>query len=271
MYKPIATLLSAARDCGMITTITSNGMLLTRECWQSLAPLVDVLAISIDGRPAEHDLIRRREGAFARTVANLETIRASGASFGFIFTLTQQNVDSLEFIVQLAAEQGAKSVQVHPLTIHGRAATDMPGDRPDGVELVAALVEASRLRAEFGIGVHVDVLTGQQLIAYRDYIVPHQPVTRLVDIAPVLIVEADGSIMPMTHELDPSLRLGSLIESRLEPLANKWLSAGHGEVLADACERTWAELTRPNPAVAVYWYEEVAARTKSRRSLPISA
>ena len=52
-------------------------------------------------------------------------IRASGVPFGLIFTLTQHNAASLDFVVRLAAEHGARSVQVHPLTLHGRAATDM--------------------------------------------------------------------------------------------------------------------------------------------------
>ena len=123
LYKPLPELLAAARRLGLLTTVTSNGMLLTPRRFDPIAGLVDVLAISIDGRPAEHDEIRRREGAFARTIGNLEVVRASGVPFGFIFTLTQYNVDSLEFVVRLAAAEGARSVQVHPLTLVGRAAT----------------------------------------------------------------------------------------------------------------------------------------------------
>jgi MoaA/NifB/PqqE/SkfB family radical SAM enzyme len=70
----------------MITTITSNGMLLTARRWAPLAPFVDVVAISIDGTPPEHDRIRGHPGAFARTVTNLEVLRSSGVPFGLIFT-----------------------------------------------------------------------------------------------------------------------------------------------------------------------------------------
>ena len=114
--------------------------------WEPLAELVDVLAISIDGTPAEHDEIRRRDGALARTIANLDTVRASGVPFGFVFTLTQYNVDSLEFVVRLAAAEGARSVQVHPLRLSGRAAALMNGARPDEIELVAARVQGSDAR-----------------------------------------------------------------------------------------------------------------------------
>jgi MoaA/NifB/PqqE/SkfB family radical SAM enzyme len=245
----------------MLNTITTNGMLITRSRWEQLAPLVDVLAVSIDGREQEHDRIRRQEGAFARTVANLEIIRESRVPFGFIFTLTQFNVDSLEFVVRLALETGARSVQVHPLTLHGRAALTMPGARPDGIELVAAMLEAVRFGQELGVPVTVDALSVQQILAYRSHLVPTRPISKLTDAAPVLVVEPDGSVKPLTHEVSRRLSLGSLKEDHLSKLAVHWLSAGKSNLLADACARTWNELSVMKAMHAVYWYDEVAART----------
>jgi len=263
LYGPLPELLARAREVGMLTTVTSNGMLLTPRRWEPLADLVDVLAISIDGTPEEHDLIRRREGAFARTVANLEFARAWGGPFGFIFTLTQHNVDSLEFVVRLAAAEGARSVQVHPLTLYGRAEATMSGARPDEIELAAALCEAAMLAHELGIVVHLDAVTADQLLAHRDLLVPRRPVRRLIDVAPVLVVDADGIVIPMTHDVSNSLRLGSLHEERLDTLAANWLEAGDGDRLAVACEQAWVELTRTTPPLAVYWYDAVAAWTRA--------
>ncbi len=263
LYGPLPELLGRARELGMLVTVTSNGMLLTPRRWEPLAGLVDVLAISVDGTPEEHDRIRRRPGAFARTVANLEVARSWGGPFGFIFTLTQHNVDSLEFVVRLAADVGARSVQVHPLTLYGRAEATMSGARPDEIELAAALCEAAMLGQGLGVVVHVDAITSDQLLGHRDRLVPLRPVTRLVDVAPVLVVGADGMVVPMTHDVRDSLRLGSLHETGLAVLASRWLEAGGGDDLASACEQTWAELTRTSTPLAVYWYDEVAARTRA--------
>jgi MoaA/NifB/PqqE/SkfB family radical SAM enzyme len=262
LYGSLPGLLAWAHGLGMLTTVTTNGMLLTPRRWEPLAGLVDVLAISIDGTPEEHDLIRRRDGAFARTIANLETARAWGGPFGFIFTLTQYNVDSLEYVVRLAAEEGARSVQVHPLTLYGRAEATMSGARPDEIELAAALCEAAMLAHELGVVVHLDAVTADQLLGHRDVLVPRRPVSRLVDVAPVLVVDADGIVIPMTHDVNSSLRLGSLHETGLATLAARWLESGSGDRLAVACEQTWVELTRTSPPLAVYWYDEVAARTR---------
>jgi MoaA/NifB/PqqE/SkfB family radical SAM enzyme len=266
LYRPLAELLARARALKMVTTITSNGMLATAARWEPLTPFLDVVAISIDGTPSEHDAIRRRQGAFARTVANLEVVRRSDIPFGFIFTLTQHNVDSVEFVVRLAAENGARSVQVHPLTLHGRAAKTLSTARPDGVELLTALIEASRLGRELGVVVHVDAVTVDQLVEYRGHFVPETPVEELANVAPILVVDADGSVVPLTHEVSEALRLGSLHDARLTSLARNWLRAGQGDVLAAACERTWTELAKLVPPMAAYWYDEVAARTKNRRS-----
>lgn len=262
LYRPLPELLAYARELGLLTTITSNGMLLTQRRWERLGELVDVLAISIDGTPREHDRMRGREGAFRRTVANLAVVRGCGTAFGLIFTLTQHNLDSLEFVVRLAAQEGARSVQVHPLTLDGRAATTLQGSRPDGIELEAALFGAVLLGSELGVAVHVDALLVEQLLAYRASLVPQRPVTQLIDAAPVLVVDAGGRVIPLTHDVSPELWLGNLAAADLTDLAAAWLADGRADRLAEACERTWEELTRGTPPAAVYWYDEVAARTR---------
>jgi MoaA/NifB/PqqE/SkfB family radical SAM enzyme len=260
LYRPLPELLARARAHGMVTTVTSNGMLLTPARWERLAPLVDVLAVSIDGTPSGHDEIRGRRGAFARTVGNLQSVRSVGTAFGFIFTLTQHNLDSLEFVVRLAAREGARSVQVHPLTLSGRASATMPGSRPDGIELEATLFGAALLGHELGVVVHVDAISGEQLLAHRASLVPVRPVRDLTAAAPVLVVDPAGAVVPLTHDVSSSLRLGSLLDEPLPALAAEWLADGRGDGLAEACERAWEALA--GEPRAVYWYDEVAGRTR---------
>lgn len=260
LYPDLAALLMRARQAGMLTSITTNGMLATHARWEPLARLIDVVAISIDGTPDEHDAIRRHDGAFARTVANLEVIRRSRVPFGLLFTLTQHNVDSLEFVVRLAADCGARSVQVHPLTLHGRAIEMLSDARPDGLELIAAIIEAEHLGEQLGVVVHVDALDSSQVTAFHDRLVPARPVARLVDVAPVLVVQANGQVIPMSHEISPAFWLGSLHEAPLDILAEHWLAGAMPNELADACEATWHVLAGAR-SPASYWYDAVAAQT----------
>ena len=260
LYRSLAQLLAGARALSMVTTLTTNGMLASARRWQPIARLVDVVAVSIDGTPERHDAIRST-GAFTATVANLAVLRDTGVPFGFIFTLTQFNADDLDFVVRLAARHGARSVQVHPLTLHGRARDMLADARPDGIELAVALFEASRLGSELGVAVHVDALTPAQVLRYRHELVPPRPIQRLMDAAPVLVVEADGMVVPLTHEVDRRVALGSLVDARLTSLSEVWLGDGRADRLALACEQTWAELAAGRLSAPVYWYDEVAART----------
>jgi MoaA/NifB/PqqE/SkfB family radical SAM enzyme len=261
VYGPLRELLQHARGLGFLNTLTTNAMLATPARWAPLAPWVDGVAVSIDGTPAEHDALRGQRGAFDKALAGIATLRDSGVPFGLIFTLTQFNVDSLEAVVRLAARQGARSVQVHPLSPSGRAAQTLADACPDGMELLAALAEAARLASELGVAVLTDVVGGEQLQRYRRHLVPRRPVAALCEVAPVLVVQADGSVLPLTHEVDAGLALGSLRSGRLDALSAHWLACGHGNALARACEQTWRELAAAAPA-ALDWWDEVAARTR---------
>src|ERR1700712_2534131 len=239
----LGPLLARARRLDLMTSVVTNGMLINQSRrWQAVAPLIDLLSISIDGTEAEHDELRGRVGAYARTVSNLATVRASGVDFSLLFTLTQFNVTSLESVVQLAAREGAHAVQVHPLAISGRAAETMADARPDGIELAAAIIEAERLGAAYGVAVQVDAVTQDQLALYRGHFVPRHGVHQLPTLAPVLVIDASGRVMPLSHDIDARYAVGSLIGQRLPELAARWLRAAAAAELGDVCERTWWEL-----------------------------
>lgn len=267
LYEALPALLQHARRQGLLTSITSNGLLMSPRRWDAVAPHLDRLAISVDGREATHDALRGQPGALARTLRLLEQPRRTGTPFGFIFTLTQHNVDELEDVVAMAAEHGAQSVQVHPLTLHGRARQALPGARPDGMELLAAIVEAQRLaqalQAHRGVRVQVDALSQAQILAHRERLVPTWPVASLGALAPVLVLQADGQVLPLTHELPPSLWLGSVHEAPLKALAARWLHSRASQRLVQALERTWTELAA-GAQPAAYWYDEVAARAQAQ-------
>src|ERR1700722_11228438 len=89
LYPHLRHLLERAKQLGMRTTVTSNGMLLDGPRLEMLAGLTDVLAISLDGVPESHNRTRGSLQAFERMQSNLEGVRGSGIPFGFIFTLTQ--------------------------------------------------------------------------------------------------------------------------------------------------------------------------------------
>ena len=137
--------------------MTTNGMLLDGRRLEDLRGRVDVLAISLDGVPAAHDRMRGRAGAFEAMATRLEGVRAAGITFGFIFTLTQHNLDELEWIAQFALEQGASLLQIHPLEEVGRASDLMANRAPDAVEAAFAALATVGLREAVGDRIKVQL------------------------------------------------------------------------------------------------------------------
>ena len=136
LYAPLRELLQHARACGMRTTVTTNGMLLTPRNIERLRDVVDVLAISVDGVPASHNRIRGNALAFDTMQARLADVRTAGFNFGFIFTLAQHNLDELDWVKEFAIQQGARLLQVHPLEEVGNAAQRLAGKTPDAFHLL---------------------------------------------------------------------------------------------------------------------------------------
>ena len=120
MYPELIPVLATARSRGMRTLVTTNGTLLTDDRLARLAPELDLLAISLDGPPAEHDLMRARSRRVREVAARTAGTATAGIPFGFLITLTQFNAHHLEWAAEFAAEQGAVMLQVHPLQPTGR-------------------------------------------------------------------------------------------------------------------------------------------------------
>jgi len=256
LYSQLPGLLETAHAAGMTTTVTTNGTVLNRERLSAVAHHVDLLAISIDGPPASHNLIRNSPTAFDRVMRHLPDVRDAGIPFGFIFTLTGHNVDQLEWLVGMAAEQGAAAVHIHPLSLVGRAADGMRGHQPDGLELLVARVEAARLGAQFpAVRIHVDALTLDEIKA-RALPGPGAP---LAELAPVLIVDDTARVMPLTHDLDRWFALGSLFDAPLGSLARSW-SERCGPAVAELLETTRQEMVSTVVSASA-WYDVLAARS----------
>jgi len=231
LYGHLPALLGAARRAGMRTTVTSNGTRLAGGRLRLVADRIDLLALSLDGVPASHDRIRG-PGAFEALARGIEEARSVGIRFGFIFTLTQFNLDELEWAIRFAAEQGASLFQVHPLAAEGRVCTDDELGRslPDSFECAMAVAVAARARsaAIASPALQVDVapissVVDTLLASCRVSI--EAPPRRLADLVSPLVVEASGLVVPHQSGLH-RFALGSLSERSLRDLGNDFRAGG---------------------------------------------
>jgi len=203
--------------------------------------------------------------AFETMASRLPAVRQAGIPFGFIFTLTQYNLDELEWVVEFALEQGARLLQVHPLEDVGRARQALAGARPDEIEVSYAYLEVCRLQARAGDRLYIqfDVVDRSALErdpgrVFADALpeapdVDHRPLAQLV--AP-LVIEPDGMVVPLEYGFGRAYALGTLHERALPELAAQWKATRYPAFRA-LCQRVFADLTAPAALPFVNWYEEV--------------
>jgi Fe-coproporphyrin III synthase len=263
LYRDLVRLLATAKQAGLRTTVTSNGMLLTERRLAELIGLVDILAISLDGVPATHDEMRGDPRAFTMMDSHMDGVERSGIPFGFITTLTQHNVHEVEYVVQYAHDHRASLVQIHPLELEGAAVTNLPGSVPDVRESAFALLEGARLSAVYGVRVQVDIAHLADLEAQPELFLAEEPAagTPLSSWLTPLVVETDGLVVPLTYGFPGEYALGNANDHRLADLATTWNSQPFLRVCRAVAEKLLLE-GRP----LFNWYEEVAqqARLESR-------
>lgn len=271
LYPGLVDLLDEGHARGMVTMVVSNGILLDERRLALLAGRADLLAVSIDGVPDSHNRIRGSERAFDMMVSRLEGVRGAGIGFGFIFTLTQQNAHELEWVARFAVEQGAGQLQIHALEEVGRAQSQMRGLEPDEIEIGVAWLEALRLQSLYRgqLEVRVDFVDTGWLRAHPDFVLADparsgRVEARLAELVSPLIVEADGTVVPLQYGFPREYSLGGLEASPLRQLAPAWRSEGHA-AFARLCRQTFRELTSDGRRAIVDWYRTISRRAAGER------
>lgn len=269
LYKPLRQLLDHAHECGMITTVASNGMLLDERHLEMLHGSADVLAISIDGIPTSHNRMRGAEQAFESMVSRLEGVRQSGIPFGFIFTLTQYNLNELDWVTHFALEQGAKLLQIHPLEDVGRASGILSGSRPDELESAYAYLEVARIQKLVGdrLCIQLDFADRELLrtnpdCAFASELSAEGTIRLLADLVSPLIIEADATVVPIGYGFARRYALGNLHTARLRELAIAWRCERY-LAFRNLCRRVLEEATIPHEFPFINWYEVLALRAET--------
>lgn len=263
LYKPLRQLLDHAHDCGMMTTVTTNGMLLDGRRLKMLEGGADLLAISLDGVPESHDTIRGSRRAFAEMAAKLAGLRTSGIPFGFIFTLTQYNLDELEWVASFALEQGARLLQIHPLEGVGRAREEMPGEQPDEIESAYAVAEALKLQEAIGeqMLVHIDLIDREYLKTdpakvFADDLSENTTAGLFSELVSPLVIEADGQVVPVEYGFAREYALGDLHSAQLSELMARWREKQLVPFRA-LCQRVFQATTTATALPFFNWYEAI--------------
>ncbi|ESS72706.1 hypothetical protein MGMO_50c00220 [Methyloglobulus morosus KoM1] len=262
LYKPLPTLLAHAKGLGLRTAIASNGMLLNEQWLSQLKDVVDTIAISLDGVPEAHDRMRNSDKAFAKMAANLDLLRQSGINFGFIFTLTQYNLNELDWVVNFALEQGAKLLQIHPLEEGGFANGNLAEDMPDRVESAYAYLIAGTLQEQLKdeLTIQVDFANRHSLEANPDLVYASNSMpdndALLADCVGGLVIEPDGFVSPLQYGFSRYYGFGNLHSASFKHLAYDWRRGRMAEFYG-LCNKAYMEAIDSGNPVIFNWDEKL--------------
>ena len=229
LYPRFREILEATSDLGLSAVAVTNGTVLRGER-ADLLPLLDLVAISVDGPEPVHNRLRGSPTAFSRMAAGLEVVRASGVRFGIAHTVTRESLVHLPWMAEFARSAGAEVLQLHPLGLVG-AAHDHRLDSLDGETLARAYLAALALRADHGdkLRIHVDLFNRAHLRTNLDLVVPParaDPNTRLSDVVNPLVLLSNGDVSPICHGLGERFLVGNIGETPLKASVPRFLEEG---------------------------------------------
>lgn len=114
-------LLEYATQRGLKTTISTNGTRITPEMAHRFKEIgVAYVGISLDGIGAVHDQFRGVAGAFESAVRGFDLCRQAGQKTGLRLTLTKNNAESIEQILDFIDEHDIQRVCFYHLVPTGR-------------------------------------------------------------------------------------------------------------------------------------------------------
>ncbi|MDK2916181.1 MAG: Fe-coproporphyrin synthase [Euryarchaeota archaeon] len=122
LREDLPELARAAADHGIRTALSTNGTLITPDAARMIKDAgIGYAGISLDGAsPETHDAFRGSEGAFARAVEGFARCREAGIRTGLRVTLTRENMEELEALIDLAVTLGASRFCLYWLVPSGR-------------------------------------------------------------------------------------------------------------------------------------------------------
>jgi len=126
--KDLFEIADFCKENGIITYLSSNGLYFTKANVQRIVETFNYVGVSIDGDEPTHDYFRGLKGAFKETLKAVQLANATGAKVGIRFTITQDTIDSLEYIFGLAEKENIPKIYISHLVYSGRGLENLKMD-----------------------------------------------------------------------------------------------------------------------------------------------
>jgi len=275
IYSELEELVTASRTLGYFNSVTTNGMLLRSQRAARILRHLDLVAISVDGKPEAHDHMRNMPGAFARMMEGVAVARDTVDKFGFIHTLLPDSWQILSWLTDLAIEHKASLLHLHPLELSGRATEYFGGLKWSPVDLYRIYIAHYYLKtfAEPDLFIQLDLLHRDNVIDNPNFFfhqnrMPERSAKGFSTLFKELIINEHGDILPIAHGCSPFFRIGNIhSEEPLGTMIEQFMEDKLGYVM-QLYNDTYREILA-DPGVEIFNWPELAIE-KSRLLQPLS-
>ena len=146
LHPQLPQILQRATEKGLKVTISTNGTRITPDMARLFKDLgVAYVGISLDGIGAVHDKFRGVQGAFDGAIRGFKLCEEVGQKTGLRLTLTRNNVQSMEQILNFIEQEGIQRVCFYHLVPTGRGvdvASLKPEEARAALDMLIARAEA---------------------------------------------------------------------------------------------------------------------------------
>lgn len=149
---------TALRETGIITYLSTNGLLVSEKNIIQIRDHFDYVGISIDGRPEIHDEFRGKKGAYQQSMQAIRLCLEQGIKVGMRYTLTPQTYDSLDYIFELAETEAIPKLYISHLVYSGRADALSPLETKKERKATETIIEKAFEYCENNTA--IDIVTG---------------------------------------------------------------------------------------------------------------
>lgn len=104
--KDIYALISHAKALGLMVSVATNGHLIERSLPKLADSAIDHITVSIHGRGKTHDAIVGVDGSYDTVTSAVAELVKAGFSTSIAFTVLRDNMDDIEYVVDLARQAG---------------------------------------------------------------------------------------------------------------------------------------------------------------------
>jgi sulfatase maturation enzyme AslB (radical SAM superfamily) len=260
LYRALEELMSEAVALGYRVNMVSNGIALGERRFRSLRENVNLVAISIDGRPEEHNALRGRADSFARAESALDLLADEDVPTAVAYCVSRDSLADVPWAYEFAESKGARLLHLHPLVATGRAVTTcqdklLSNSDKERLFLTASILDTG---APGEPRVQVDLVAVESLAeagcALDDTSDTVGSGMRLSDVANPLIVTERGDLVPFAYGLNPIYQIANLGEELDRSLARYW--AERRGQLTGLLAAAFEQLTHTSGAY-VEWYEHL--------------